>query len=92
MPETRRVRFTDDYVPGPKGCPVWGIEVQWTFGVPVFIRAESEDEALHIFSEWCEANPGVMDGLMQDEIKAGNHHNEELTWWRHTGADSCWKE
>lgn len=92
MAEERRVRFTDDYVPGPKGCPVWAIEMQWTFGVPVYIRAESEDEALHVFDQWSQDNPGVMDSLMNDAVNERDRFNVEITSWYHAGADNCWKE
>ena len=92
MEETRRVRFTDDYVPGPEGCPVWGIEWLWTYGVPVFIRAESEEEAWHVFNQWCDENPGEMEKLMRDAIKADDGHGEDYASWLHANADKCWKE
>lgn len=91
MTETRRVRFTDDYVPGPERCPVWGVEVQWTFGVPAFIRAETKEEAMNIFTEWCEEHPGEIESAMKDQIDAGEY-NEALTSWYHARSDKCWEE
>lgn len=90
MTETRRVRFTDDYVPGPEGCPVWGVELQWTFGVPAFIRAESKDEAIKIFIEWYDEHREVIESAMKDLIDA-EEYNEELTSWYHARSDKCWE-
>lgn len=92
MAEERRVRFTDDYVPGPKGCPVWGIEEQWTFSVPVFIRAETEEEAYRIYREYNDSHPGELEQMMRDTIKADNYHGVEFTSWYHLNPDKGWKE
>lgn len=52
MEETRRVRFTDDYVPGPEGCPIWMIEKTQIQSVPFFVRAENEQEAWDLYSAY----------------------------------------
>ena len=87
--DERRVRFTDEYVPGPEGCPVWGIEEQWTFSVPAYVRAETEDEAMEIYDQYYKEHPDEMKQMMLDEIKA-NDPGIDFASWFHMNSDEGW--
>ena len=52
MEESARVKFNDQYVPGPEGCPVWMVQKQWTHSFTVFVRAKDEDEAFDEFRKY----------------------------------------
>ena len=87
MEETRRVRFTDDYVPGPEGCPVWMIEKTQIQAVPFFVRAKTEQEAWALYDEYYIKHENE---ILKDLDQADPIYNTEIYY--HADANCCWKE
>lgn len=86
MEETRRVRFTDDYVPGPKGCPVWMVQKQWVQSSTSYVRAKTEDEALQIWAKYYEEHPNMIndpkfrDDFVGVDVYAYYHADPNYGW------------
>ena len=87
MGETRRVRFTDDYVPGPEGCPVWMIELMQIQSVPFFVRAKTEQEAFDLYKEYYVQHEQE---ILKDLDQADPIYQTEVYY--HADADYGWKE
>ena len=85
MEEERRVRYTDDYVPGPEGCPVWGFEFNKIYSTVLFVRAKDEDEASQLIGEYYEKHNEEIekDIDMSDPVRDGTHwlHGDPETGW-----------
>lgn len=88
MEETRRVRFTDDYVPGPEGCPVWMVQKQWTHSFTVFVRAENEEDALEEYYKYYDKHeeeiedPKNWDDCVDENTYAFYHADADYGWKR----------
>ena len=87
MEEGRRVRFTDEYVPGPEGCPVFGIEFRKVYSLPVYVRAQTKDEAKEIADRYYEEHFDEM----EESIMNSDPVAEDMIWI-HMGADKGWNK
>lgn len=87
MEETRRVRFTDDYVPGPEGCPVWMIQKQWTYSYTVYVRAKNEDEAFDEYMKYYEEH----EQEINDPNNRDSYVDENTYVYYHAGPEYGWK-
>ena len=87
MESERRVRYTDEYVPGPEGCPVWAIELSRTHSLVFYIRAEDEEKAWHLMEDYYDKHACEIDHDIMDTDPVSNS-----TIWRHMEADEGWNE
>ena len=87
MKEERRVRFTDEYVPGPKGCPVFGIEFRKVYSLPVYVRANTKEEAQEIAYKYYEEH---FDDMEEDIMNSDPVADDTI--WLHLGADQGWNK
>lgn len=83
----RRVRFTDDYVPGPEGCPVWMIEKTKIQSVAFFIRAENEQAAFDLYDKYYIKHEHE---ILKDLDQADPTYSTEIYY--HADASYGWKE
>lgn len=77
--EERRVRFTDDYVPGPEDCPVWMIQKTWTQSSTAFVRAKTENDAMAEYEKYYAEHPDTID----DPKYRDDYENVELNIYYH---------
>ena len=87
MEEERRVKFGDDYVPGPEGCPVYGIEFRKVYSLPVFVRAKDKDEAYEIAQKYYEEH---FDEMEEDIMNSDPVADDTI--WLHMDANKGWNK
>ena len=88
MEEERRVRYTDDYVPGPEGCPVWMIEMLKIYSLPLFVRAKTGDEAMEIFKKYYEEHSEELEKYLDED---SDPYGETNVYY-HARPDYGWKK
>ena len=86
MEESARVKFNDQYVPGPEGCPVWMVQKQWTHSFTVYVRAENERDALFEYLKYYVnhqneiENPENWDLYVDENTYTFYHASPEHGW------------
>ena len=89
MEEERRVRFTDEYVPGPNGCPVWGYELQKIQSTVLYVRAGTRLEAEKLIGEFLEDEENYE---MVCEDRDNSEPTYDSTMWLHMDENQGWNK